>query len=62
MSSGSFKKWNLQNVFTNHIYLIYMYKLDLAINNLQRLICHKTNHRESPPATLQQRLLTLQDA
>ena len=26
----------------NHIYLIYMYKEDLALNNLQRLICHKT--------------------
>ena len=32
----------LQNVFTNHIYLIYMYKEDLALYNLQRLICHKT--------------------
>ena len=30
----------------NHIYLIYMYKEDLALNNLQWLICHKTqlNH------------------
>ena len=25
----------------NHIYLIYMYKEDLALNNLQWLICHK---------------------
>ena len=24
-----------------HIYLIYMYKEDLALNNLQWLICHK---------------------
>ena len=32
----------LQNVFTNHIYLIYMYKEDLASYNLQWLICHKT--------------------
>ncbi len=31
-----------QNVFTNHIYLIYMYKEHLALNNLQWLICHKT--------------------
>ena len=31
-----------QNVFTNHIYLMYMYKEDLALNNLQWLICHKT--------------------
>ena len=27
---------------SNHIYLIYMYKEDLALNNLQWLICHKT--------------------
>ena len=26
----------------NHIYLIYMYKEDLALNNLQWFICHKT--------------------
>ena len=26
---------------SNHIYLIYMYKEDLALINLQRLICHK---------------------
>ena len=26
---------------TNLIYLIYMYKEDLALNNLQLLICHK---------------------
>ena len=25
----------------NHTYLIYMYKEDLALNNLQWLICHK---------------------
>ena len=31
-----------QNVFTNHIYLIIMYKEDLALNNQQWLICHKT--------------------
>ena len=37
MSSGSFK-----NVFTNHIYLIHMYKEDLALKALQQLICHKT--------------------
>ena len=28
--------------FTNHIYLIYMYKQDLAWNNLPGLICYKT--------------------
>ena len=27
----------------NHIYLIYMYKEYLALNNLQWLICYKTN-------------------
>ena len=27
---------------SNHIYLIYMYKEDLALNNLQWLICQKT--------------------
>ena len=31
----------LQNKFTNHIYLIYTYKQDLALNHQQRLICHK---------------------
>ena len=29
-----------QNVFTNDIYSIYMYKKDLALNNLQWLIFH----------------------
>ena len=28
--------------FTNHIYLIYMHKQDLALNNVQELICYKT--------------------
>ena len=27
------KKRYEQNLFTNHIYLIYMYKQDLALNN-----------------------------
>ena len=26
----------------NHIYLIYLYKEDLVLNNLQLLICHET--------------------
>ena len=30
-----------QNVFTNYIYSIYLYKEDLALNNLQWLICHE---------------------
>ena len=29
------------NISTLHIYLIYMYKQDLLLNNLQWLICHK---------------------
>ena len=29
-------------MFTNPIYLIYMYKEDLALNNQQGLICHQT--------------------
>ena len=33
-------------MFTNHIYLIYMYKEDLALNNLQWLICHKTQQNQ----------------
>ena len=41
MISGSFK-----NVFNKMcleiIYLIYMYKEDLALNDLQWLICHET--------------------
>ena len=38
-----FWKCYLQNVFTNHIYIyIYIYEQDLALNNLQWLICHKT--------------------
>ena len=31
-----------QNVFANPIYLIYMYKEDLALNNLQWFICNKS--------------------
>ena len=36
-----------QNVLTNPIYSIYMYKEDLALNNLQRLICHKAKSNQS---------------
>ena len=32
------KQAHLQNVFTNHIFNIYK---DLALNDLQWLICHK---------------------
>ena len=34
--------WKHLTVFTNHIYSIYMYKIDLALNNLQWLIFYKT--------------------
>ena len=33
-----------------NIYLIYMYKDDLALNNLQWLICHKTQTNQGTPA------------
>ena len=32
----------------NPIYLIHMYKQDLALNNLQWLICHKTQPNQIP--------------
>ena len=32
----------ISKVFINHENLIYMNKEDLALNNLQWLICHKT--------------------
>ena len=32
---------------TNHIYLIYMYKPDLALNNLEWLICHQTKSNQT---------------
>ena len=31
------------------IYLIYMYKNDLALNNLQSLICHETHPNPTQP-------------
>ena len=31
------------------IYLIYMYKKDLVLNNLQWLICHKTKPNQTKP-------------
>ena len=40
MSSGLLKNYR----FTNHI---YMYKEDLALNNLQWLICHKTQPNQT---------------
>ena len=32
----------LMFMYKQESYVIYMYKEDLALNNLQRLICHKT--------------------
>ena len=45
MSSGLFKNV-IDKMYSEIIYLIYMYKKDLALNNQQWLICHKTkpNH------------------
>ena len=45
MMLGSFK--NVMNkMFSNHIYLTGMYKEDLALKNLQWLICHKTKPKQ----------------
>ena len=49
MISGSFKniiyKIYLQIIYIQHKY-IYVYKQDLALNNLQGLICHKTQQNQ----------------
>ena len=42
MSADSFKNI-INKIFTNHSYLIYMYKQDLALHNLQWLIVIKPN-------------------
>ena len=52
MSSGSFKNL-FHKICLEIIYLIYMYKKDLALNNLQWLICHKT--KPNPKQTKQHR-------
>ena len=41
MRSGSFRNI-IEKMCLEIIYLIYMYKKDLALNNLQWLICHQT--------------------
>ena len=41
-STGSFKNGHRQTIHLQIIYLIYMYKQDLALDNLLGLICHKT--------------------
>ena len=42
MSSSLFKTLPTNYSLTDHIYLVYMQKEDLALNYLQWLICHKT--------------------
>ena len=42
MSFGLLKMFPTNYSFINHIYLIYMYKEDLTLNNFQRLIFYKT--------------------
>ena len=41
MTSHLFKNV-ISKIITNDMYLIYKYKQDSALNNLQRMICHKT--------------------
>ena len=41
MSSGSFKN-DIYKMSIEIIYFVYMYKKDLALNTLQRLVCYKT--------------------
>ena len=41
MSSGSFKNV-IYKMYLEIIYLIYMYQKDLALNDVQWMICHKT--------------------
>ena len=45
-------KYYLHNVFNNHIYLICMYKQNLALNNLQWLICHKPQIKRNQTPSL----------
>ena len=47
MSSGSFKNV-IYKMCLQFIYLIYMYKQYLALNNFQGLICHKTKLNKFP--------------
>ena len=50
-SSGSFK-YVKNKMCLEIIYLIYMYKGDLAFNNLQWLICHKTLPKQTNKNTI----------
>ena len=48
MHSGSFKMGYQQTIWLQTIHLIYIYQQDLALNNLQGLICHKTQPTNQP--------------
>ena len=48
MISGSFKNV-IYKICLEIIYLIYMYKKELALNHLQWLICHKTKPNQTKP-------------
>ena len=48
MSSGPFKKI-IYKMCLEITYLIYMYKQDLALYNLQWFICHKTKPNQTQP-------------
>ena len=51
MSSGPFKNV-IYKTCLEIIYLIYIYKKDLALNNLQWLICHKTKPKQKSVLTV----------
>ena len=55
MSSGLFKNV-INKMYLEIIYLIYMYKKDLALDNLKWLICNKTK-----PNQMKKRKLTSQN-
>ena len=38
---------SIKCVYKSYIYLIYMYEQDMALNNLQWLICHKTEPNQT---------------
>ena len=48
MSYGSLKKLSTNYSFTNHRYIIRMYKQDLALNTPEWLICYKHNTTNQP--------------
>ena len=50
MSSNSFKDVIYHPEFANYVFYIYIYiyKQDLTLNNLQGLICHKTQPTIQP--------------